>query len=211
MASESGEARSRGAYHHGDLRAALVAAAAAIIAEEGADALTLRGVGNRVGVSRTALYRHFADKAALLATVATEGFRMLRSDLEEALLAAGSAGGDPMVALSAAYIRFGSQHPPHYRTMFGPALMDKECYPDLAEAGEAAFAVLVGAIAAGQADGRFVPSNPARIAQVFWSTVHGIVMLGGNGRFQQIDSDSAAGPSLGDFAATILLQGLVVR
>ena len=71
-------------YHHGDLRRALLQAAVRTIGAHGIDGLTLRAVGSSLGVSRTALYRHFADKAALLAAVAAEGFRMLRVQLEEA-------------------------------------------------------------------------------------------------------------------------------
>ena len=72
-------------YHHGDLGRALVAMAARIIGEEGIEALTLREVGRRLGVSRTALYRHFAGKGALLEAVALEGFVRLRDALEAAL------------------------------------------------------------------------------------------------------------------------------
>ena len=60
-------------YHHSDLRSTLVEAAAAMIAETGVAGVTMRGLAQRVGVSRTAPYRHFADKAALLAAVAEEG------------------------------------------------------------------------------------------------------------------------------------------
>ena len=68
-------------YHHGNLRRALLDEALATIRAEGVDGLTLREIGARLGVSRTALYRHFADKRALLAAVATEGFRTLRQQL----------------------------------------------------------------------------------------------------------------------------------
>ena len=68
-------------YHHGNLRRALLDEAVATIRAEGVDGLTLREIGARLGVSRTALYRHFADKRALLAAVATEGFRTLRQQL----------------------------------------------------------------------------------------------------------------------------------
>src|ERR687890_784325 len=71
-------------YHHGNLRRALLDEALATIRSEGVQGLTLREIGARVGVSRTALYRHFADKAALLEAVATEGFRMLREQLTSA-------------------------------------------------------------------------------------------------------------------------------
>src|SRR5688572_4433622 len=73
-----------GDYHHGDLRHALLQAALHTIQDQGVEALTLRGVGQKLGVSRTALYRHFADKSALLAAVAREGFRTLRLSLLEA-------------------------------------------------------------------------------------------------------------------------------
>src|SRR4051812_32920677 len=65
-------------YHHGDLRRAFLEEAVRIISKKGVEAMTLRAVGERLGVSRTAMYRHFADKSALLAAVASEGFRMLR-------------------------------------------------------------------------------------------------------------------------------------
>src|SRR5436190_672181 len=67
-----------GQYHHGDLRSALLEEAVRTIQTDGVDELTLRAVGAALGVSRTALYRHFSDKQALLAAVGREGFRMLR-------------------------------------------------------------------------------------------------------------------------------------
>jgi hypothetical protein len=65
-------------YHHGDLRRALLDEALRTIQTQGVGHLTLRTVGARLGVSRSALYRHFADRQALLAAVGCEGFRMLR-------------------------------------------------------------------------------------------------------------------------------------
>ena len=64
-------------YHHGDLRRALLDEAVRTIQTHGVEHLTLRTVGERLGVSRSALYRHFADKQSLLATVGKEGFRAL--------------------------------------------------------------------------------------------------------------------------------------
>ena len=89
-------------YHHGDLRRALLLEAVRTIQADGAAALTLRGVGDRLGVSRTALYRHFADKQALLGEVAAEGFRMLRAALREAWGRGGRAGFD---AMGVAYVQ----------------------------------------------------------------------------------------------------------
>src|SRR5581483_3836975 len=73
--------RARRPYHHGDLRRALLQEAVRTIREDGVQALTLRTAGKRLGVSRTALYRHFTDKSALLAGVAREGFQRFRDDL----------------------------------------------------------------------------------------------------------------------------------
>ena len=85
-ATKAGRPRRKraGQYHHGDLRRALIEQALRTIDAAGAEGLTLRGVGAALGVSRTALYRHFADKEALLAAVAREGFRLLREGLLEA-------------------------------------------------------------------------------------------------------------------------------
>ena len=73
------------AYHHGDLERSLIEEALTVIREEGVQALTLRGVGSRLGVSRTALYRHFDDKEALLARVAAEGFKRFHEALSGAV------------------------------------------------------------------------------------------------------------------------------
>src|SRR6185295_8734013 len=95
----------RDQYHHGDLRRALLQAAVRTVQKHGESALTLRAVGDELGVSRTALYRHFADKSALLTAVAAEGFRMFRL----ALLAAwegGDKGAAGFTAMGEAYVRF---------------------------------------------------------------------------------------------------------
>src|SRR3954454_4575799 len=94
MAPPRSAARKTRPYHHGNLRRALLDEALATIKAEGVEGLTLREIGARLGVSRTALYRHFADKRALLTAVATEGFRTLRLGL----IAAWESGGRGPVA-----------------------------------------------------------------------------------------------------------------
>ncbi|MBL9108365.1 MAG: TetR/AcrR family transcriptional regulator [Myxococcales bacterium] len=73
------------AYHHGDLRRALIVATKAIVEESGAESFTLREAARRAGVNHRAAYRHFEDKSALLAAVAEEGFVELSSRIEAAL------------------------------------------------------------------------------------------------------------------------------
>src|SRR5262247_3146192 len=108
----------RRSYHHGNLRRALLDEALATIRAEGVDGLTLREIGARLGVSRTALYRHFADKRALLASVATEGFRALRQQLVRAW-EEGGRGREAFEAMGVVYVRFAVDNPAHYRVMFG--------------------------------------------------------------------------------------------
>src|SRR5262245_58828234 len=115
--------RPRATYHHGDLRRALVDAAAAIIGEVGAEAFTLREAARRIGVNHRAAYRHFTDKASLLAAVAEQGFREL-IDAARAEVAAARAA-DPearLLAAARAYVQFAAHRPAHFRVMFGPRL-----------------------------------------------------------------------------------------
>ncbi|HET8576665.1 MAG TPA: helix-turn-helix domain-containing protein, partial [Methylomirabilota bacterium] len=98
--------RRRGRYHHGDLPRALVAAAVSLVEREGVDALTLRGAARKAGVSQAAPYRHFADKQALLAAVAEEGFKALSEAMRRA---SAPHEGDPLGrfrALGEAYVEF---------------------------------------------------------------------------------------------------------
>lgn len=171
-------ARKKRAYHHGDLERALVDTALETIREEGVQGLTLRGVGARVGVSRTALYRHFDDKAALLARVAADGFRRLHAALTASLATAAETGADPLDAMAAGYVQFARANPSHYHTMFGGFLSDWSAYPELIEHAEAAFTVLLDTIRDEQRKGRIVAGNPIELAEITWSMSHGIATLG---------------------------------
>ena len=170
-------------YHHGDLRRALIDEAVRTIQRRGVHELTLRGVGQALGVSRSALYRHFADKAALLEAVAAQGFRTLR----ERLTGAWTSGGESRAAFDAmavAYVRFALDQPSHYRVMFGAALDAETCDPDLRVEGAAAFQALVDAIVSQQRAGILRPDEPLQLANYVWSIVHGISMLALDGRLR---------------------------
>ena len=163
-------------YHHGNLPQAMLQEAVRTIQREGVDALTLRGVGERLGVSRTALYRHFTDKQALLAAVAAEGFRMLRTALAEAW-EAGGRGREGFDAMGVVYVRFAVTHPSHYRVMFGGVVRpgDKS---DSDDPGTNAFQVLLDAITEQQAQGLVrSDDDPRQLALFIWAVVHGVAML----------------------------------
>ena len=167
-------------YHHGDLRRAMLQAAVRTIGSQGIDGLTLRGVGGALGVSRTALYRHFADKTALLAAVAAEGFRMLSEELTAAW-ERGGRGREGFEAMGAAYVQFAVAHPSHYRVMFGADLLVIED-EELKREGEGAFAVLVQAITTLQRERLARRDDPEQMARFIWAAVHGVAMLAIDGR-----------------------------
>ena len=149
-------------YHHGDLRAALLDAADALLDQGGDGAVSLREVARMAGVSATAAYRHFADKEALLAALALRGFEAFG-----AAMAAAVAAGDvpPHVARGRAYLRFALARPGRFRLMFGPLLARAGAHPALLGASRAAFAAL-------QAHA----GDPAAALRS-WGMVHGLAHL----------------------------------
>lgn len=176
--------RPRRPYHHGNLRRALIDEALATIQAEGVDALTLRAIGARLGVSRSALYRHFADKRALLTAVATEGFTALR----EKLVAAWEDGGRDEAAfraMGAAYVRFAIENPSYYRVMFGGFVDQEARDPSLVAEAMAAFQALVDALASLQRDSILRDDDTVLMARYVWALVHGMAMLGIDGHLRE--------------------------
>jgi AcrR family transcriptional regulator len=170
-------ARRANSYHHGDLRRALIDAALTMVIEEGTWNFTLREVARRAGVSHAAPYNHFEDKAALLAEVAALGFHSLTGAMEAAARGQSRSARQAFAGIGAAYVRFGVEHPAHYRLMFGAELADKARYPVLQEASDAAFGVLTGVLERAQASGQ-VRRNPVLDqALAAWSLVHGLTTL----------------------------------
>jgi AcrR family transcriptional regulator len=165
-----------GRYHHGSLREALIQAAVRVIERDGIDALTLRSVSSMLGVSQTAMYRHFADKDSLLAAVGAEGFRTLRAALVEAW----EGGGRTLEAFAAmgrAYVTFGLRHPAHSRVMFGGALGRVFKSEELRTQGDAAFLALLDPLVDLQRRGLIRRDEPMTQAAWVWAAVHGITML----------------------------------
>lgn len=146
-----------------------------LIQKDGPAALTLRSVGQRLGVSRTALYRHFASKGALLGAVAGEGFRTFREALVDAWADAGK-GPAGFSAMGLAYVRFALDHPSHYRVMFGGFVRPGDVPRDPGEDTDA-FGVLVGSIVEQQQQGLVRDDDPRQLAMYIWAVVHGIATL----------------------------------
>jgi AcrR family transcriptional regulator len=178
-------------YHHGDLRRALLEEALRTIQADGIHSLTLRTVGAKLGVSRTALYRHFSDKPSLLAAVGREGFRMLRVALLEAWERHGR-GQQGFEAMGIAYVTFAVTHPSHYRVMFGGFIESCAKDAEFVQEATAAFQVLVDSLIEQQQAGLVRRDDPLILARFIWSLVHGIAMLVIDGQLRGADERGEA-------------------
>ncbi|MFL6627041.1 MAG: TetR/AcrR family transcriptional regulator [Burkholderiaceae bacterium] len=188
-------------YHHGDLRAALLAAAAGWLDAQGAETLTLRELARAAGVSHAAPYHHFASRDELLAGVAERAF----DRLADALAAAAGApdATHALLDIGEAYVREALAHPAQFRLMFGPLLARKAEHAGLRRAAERAFTVLLGAAA------RFAPERGLEIALAGWSLSHGAANLAIDGAFGGLPIAPAQARQLARLDAGALVRRMV--
>jgi AcrR family transcriptional regulator len=165
-------------------RTEIVRAARELLEEEGPDALTMRRLGERLGIRAPSLYKHFAGKEELEAALMAETLGELGTALAEAV---GAAGGDPIAELARAYRRYALAHPHLYRlTTEQPLPRDR--LPERLE--QRAAAPLLEAA-----------GDPDR-ARALWAFAHGMVQLELAGRFPpDADLDAAWRKGLAGFAA----------
>ncbi|MGI4792529.1 MAG: TetR/AcrR family transcriptional regulator [Janthinobacterium lividum] len=168
---------SRGTYHHGDLREALITAALEMISERGLAGFAVAELARAVGVSQGAPYRHFRDRNALVAEIARRGFEQLAADLKAAR---STTPLNPVAALgrcAQAHLTFAGRDGPVYAAMFAPGFPIKQ-YPDLLRARDAAFAV-VREVAQAACDQSLAQRKPPSLMMALhvWSMTHGIADL----------------------------------
>lgn len=181
-------------YHHGELKPALLAAAAQLLGEGGAALISLREVARRAGVSHNAPYRHFADRDSLLAALAEDGFCELgrRMDAE--------AGG--LAALGQCYVRFALEQPGRFALMFGAGL-DKTRYPQLQQAALALYRRL------GQAVRETAPAREPEVATLAaWSLVHGLAQLLLDRQLSEAVQDGSSAAELSERVTRMFADGL---
>ncbi len=195
-------------YHHGDLRQALIDAALELVSEKEVGSLSLREVARRVGVSHAAPYRHFADKDALLAAMATEGFQMLGRQMTAAKQKAPPDPVEQLQASGIAYVHYALEHPSCYRVMFGAYGADHgQKHPALADAATQTFMVLVDEIIAGQKAGVIRLDDAKQLGWAAWALVHGLAMLMIDGQIPISENQTVT--SLSGFITRVMVEGLV--
>lgn len=174
-----GDPGGRRGYHHGNLREALIQAALDLISQKGPAGFTFAEAARAAGVSPAAPYRHFRDRDALLADVATRGFAAFESALRTAW---GGGHPSPRAAfdrLGRAYLMFAREQPAYFAAMFESGL-SLQAHPEARLAGDRAFEVLREAceMLAQTLPGETRP--PAlMMALHVWALAHGIATLFG--------------------------------
>lgn len=186
-APETAKAADAAGYHHGHLREALVDAGLQVLEEMDRADLSLREVARRVGVSANAVYHHFANKEALLAALAAEGFRRLgQAQLNPPAEATGVRS--PLHQAGLAYVRFAMAHPALFRLMYGGFTAGQN-HPELVNAS------MDSLEASMQAANRHLPggddANPASPQDMLllWAIVHGLSNLALGGQLGYFGSE----------------------
>lgn len=192
-------------YHHGDLNAALLAAGVDLLAADGLEGVSLRAVARLAGVSHSAPYHHFANKAALVEALAVEGNRRLLASLTEAWAEGSGTAMQALLRVGVSYVEFALGNPGLFQLMNRPELRGApqgERSP-VAQAAQSAYQVLKDGILAGQAQGEISGGDPEILALTAWSTVHGLAvllldgMVDGSGRGRDLPTQVAMTLGLG--------------
>jgi AcrR family transcriptional regulator len=171
-------------YHHGDLKPALIKAGLEILEEDGLEALTMRAIAARVGVSHTAPKNHFDGLHGLLAAIAAEGFRRHAAEMKTGVENA-SAGRERLDAASEGYARFARENGALFRLMFSPRFNEK-AGEELVTAARSSYGVLRG-IAEGLEWEKPGPERSSelealRTELMLWVFVHGYASLVNEGQ-----------------------------
>lgn len=158
-------------YHHGDLRAQLIAAVRDLVETHGPDGFSVAEAARRAGVSSAAPYKHFKDRHEILRGVVSEAMDRLRTAMQQGAAAHLEGSLEAVAAVGQAYVDFARTEPGVFRLVFG-LTEGHENAPELLAKGEGCFGVVVQAVAAHLG---LCPGDPAvqRRAYMLWCFVHG--------------------------------------
>lgn len=192
------------AYHHGDLRQALLSAARHILDREGVDAVTVRAVAREADVAHSAPANHFKDRSALLTELAINVFAELAAEIDSALDAGGRKVEKRLHAFGDALVKYALRHPNRYRLLWRRDSLDSND-PRFDECGGALYERL-RSILADSAPSKHASTDSAIIAA--WSLVHGYVSLRLDGVLVA-GKDETTGHPREDAILDILISGLL--
>ena len=187
-------------YHHGDLSRAAIETAIDLIADRGIDAVSMRSVASRIGVTHGALYQHFDSKKKLLSIVSERAYNMLAKKMRSAAKSAGQEPIQRLQGLAAAYVLFAMDEPALFRVMGEPTLTcDASDYPPLWEAHDRVVELLIKVVSAAQAEGSLSQRiETSELAMTIWTFTHGYAETcrTGRGFFHNLASPKKTKPAL---------------
>lgn len=163
----------------GDLRTRLLTCAMDIVSEDGIEAVSLRAIARRAGVSHGAPLRHFPGRAALLSAVAAEGYRMLAAERRRAIdgCAASVTAAERLHAAALAYVRFAVENRGLHELMSREDLL-LPTDPMLSKISRSFFEESVELVAAKQSEGNWHHGTDERLlTSALWSALQGFARL----------------------------------
>ena len=169
-------ARSSGTYHHGNLKSALILAGLDILKTEGIHRLTLRAVARKAKVSHAAPYSHFSGKQDLLANIAIEGFKKLKTALTGNSAYRNIKGKQDLLDFAWQYLTFVLQNPGFYKVMFGELIHPSE-HEELGRISMETFHLLIETIQSAQNNMVVQEGDPYEFALSAWTAIHGMADL----------------------------------
>lgn len=163
----------KNSYHHGDLKSALIQAGVKLLEESGIDGLSLRKLAREVGVSHNAPYMHFADKEAVLAAIAQQGFQLLGQAIDAGQHNVSDQPIEIRLKTAArSYVSFALDYPNHLMVMFGK--LESSDYPELMETARSTFQKLVEIMQVGKTSKALKDYPAEQLALLLWMNVHGL-------------------------------------
>ena len=170
-----------------DLRRTLLDASIDLVATEGLEALSMREVARRAGVSHQAPYHYFTDREAILAEIVAEGFRQLRAEMVS-VAAAAKTPAKRLSAIGRAYVAFALANPAHFTLLFRSELVPADKHKAAHACANAAFDLLVSTVdeVVRQNLGKPDPS----LVLAAWSLAHGLATLMLEGKLKEQIGDS---------------------
>jgi AcrR family transcriptional regulator len=167
-------------YHHGDLRATLIALAGAHIAREGVESLSVRALAKEAGVAHRAAYQHFPDKDALIAAVFVEAYGRLDALIGESEHAPEAR----LIEVARALSTFAADEPKMFLAMTGPRINQAGAHEALEAAIAKSWRHVAGPIGEGVDSGTFKARDKRAAAALFWGGLTGILTQAALGRLK---------------------------
>jgi len=183
------ESSAKEAYHHGDLRRALLEATLRLVEQHGPQGFTLRAAARAAGVSPGAPYHHFEDKEALLAAVGEEGFEMFGNALRQAARAPAPTPRMRAQNVGVAYVLFAIEHPTRFRVMVGYGVQARMKHGKLAVAALGAYQLVRDVLVNGLKAKRDEVITDAEVLG-WWSVVHGLAFLAIDGHLGKVGTST---------------------